>query len=57
MACVTYGTSKIDGEVSFRIPFGVFFIILIIVSVGTLFMREVCLLRIFIAIPFYRHRL
>ncbi|KAJ9607528.1 hypothetical protein H2200_007606 [Cladophialophora chaetospira] len=40
MACITYGTSKIDGEASFRIPFGVFFVIPIVVSVGALFMRE-----------------
>ncbi|EXJ60157.1 hypothetical protein A1O7_04309 [Cladophialophora yegresii CBS 114405] len=40
MACITYGTSKLDGEQSFRIPFGIFFIIPCIVAVGAWFMRE-----------------
>jgi MFS transporter, SP family, sugar:H+ symporter len=41
MASITYGTSEIKGEGSFRIPFGIFFIIPAIVSVGAWFMVEV----------------
>jgi hypothetical protein len=41
MACITYGTSKLDGQESFRIPFGIFFVIPAVVSVGAYFMREV----------------
>lgn len=44
MAAITYGTSKIDGTASFRIPFGLFFIVPIIVAVGAWFMVEVGLL-------------
>lgn len=44
MACITYGTSELKTEASFRIPFGIFFIVPCIISVGAWFMREVCLL-------------
>ncbi|OAL33785.1 hypothetical protein AYO20_06961 [Fonsecaea nubica] len=40
MACITYGTSKLDTEAAFRIPFGIFFVIPVVVFVGSLFMRE-----------------
>lgn len=41
MAAITYGTSHIEGERSFRIPFGMFFVVPIIVAAGACFIREV----------------
>lgn len=41
MACITFGTSKMESEASFRIPFGIFFIIPFVVSIGAWFMKEV----------------
>ncbi|KIW10501.1 hypothetical protein PV08_11465 [Exophiala spinifera] len=40
MACITFGTSKLDDESSFRIPFGIFFVIPFVVSIGAWFMKE-----------------
>ncbi|OAP57385.1 hypothetical protein AYL99_08123 [Fonsecaea erecta] len=40
MACITYGTSKLSSESAFRIPFGIFFVIPVVVFTGSLFMRE-----------------
>lgn len=41
MAAITYGTAKIEGEASFRIPFGLFFIIPFIVGCCAFFLSEV----------------
>lgn len=46
MACITFGTSKIESESSFRIPFGIFFIIPCVVSIGAWFMKEASFLRL-----------
>ncbi|KEF60542.1 uncharacterized protein A1O9_02103 [Exophiala aquamarina CBS 119918] len=40
MASITYGTAKIDGEASFRIPLGLFFIIPLIVGGCAFFLSE-----------------
>lgn len=41
MASITYGTAKIEGEASFRIPLGLFFIIPLIVGCCAFFLSEV----------------
>lgn len=41
MAAITYGTAKIEGEASFRIPFGLFFVIPFIVGACAYFLSEV----------------
>ena len=41
MALITYGTSHVQGESSFRIPLSLFFIIPAIVLCATWFMVEV----------------
>lgn len=42
MSLICLGTSKIKNENSFRIPFGIFFVIPTIVFLGTFWMPEVC---------------
>lgn len=46
MAAITYGTAKIEGEASFRIPFGLFFIIPFIVGCCAFFLSEVSIAKI-----------
>lgn len=41
MASITYGTAKIDGEASFRIPLGLFFIMPLVVGGCAFFLSEV----------------
>jgi hypothetical protein len=55
MACITYGTNKLDTEASFRVPFGIFFVVPVIISVGAWFMHEVCLFLPLLGVVFSLH--
>jgi hypothetical protein len=41
MAIITYGTSQLEGNASFRIPLGLFFVVPSIVGVSIFFIPEV----------------